>query len=122
MRTKEDFMKALSKMKKNIYFNGERIDRLDERQMPCIDTIGTTYDVVEDPDFKDVIFAKSHMTGDIINRFTHIHQNTEDLHKKQDLTRKICQKYSGQPEKPQRSRQRLEYLHCDAPHSGHECL
>jgi hypothetical protein len=35
MRTKEDYMKDLSKMKKNIFFDGERIDRLDERHMPC---------------------------------------------------------------------------------------
>jgi len=95
MRTKEQYMKALSKMKKNIYFNGERIDRLDERQIPCLNTIGTTYDVADDPEYKDLIFAKSHLTGEIINRFTHIHQNTEDLHRKQDLTRKICQKVGG---------------------------
>ncbi|MHA1916483.1 MAG: 4-hydroxyphenylacetate 3-hydroxylase family protein [Promethearchaeota archaeon] len=95
MRTKEQYMKALSKMKKNIFFDGERIDRLDERQMPCINTIGTTYDVVEDPDYTDLILAKSHLTGETINRFTHIHQNTEDLHKKQDMTRKLCQKVGG---------------------------
>ncbi len=95
MRTKEEFMKDLGKMKNNIYFNGERINRLDERQLPCIDTIGTTFDVVEDPEYGDLILAKSHLTGEIINRFTHIHQNTDDLHKKQDMTRKICQKVGG---------------------------
>ncbi|MFW9772033.1 MAG: 4-hydroxyphenylacetate 3-hydroxylase family protein [Candidatus Heimdallarchaeota archaeon] len=95
MRTKEEYMKDLSKMKKNIYFDGEIIDRLDERQMPCINTIGTTFDVVEDPEYADLILAKSHLSGEIINRFTHIHQNTDDLHKKQDMTRKICQKVGG---------------------------
>ncbi|MFX1327638.1 MAG: 4-hydroxyphenylacetate 3-hydroxylase family protein [Promethearchaeota archaeon] len=95
MRTKEEFMKDLGKMKKNIFFDGERIDRLDERQMPCINTMGTTFDVVEDPEYADLILAKSHLTGEIINRFTHIHQNTDDLHKKQDMTRKICQKVGG---------------------------
>jgi aromatic ring hydroxylase len=95
MRTKEEYMKDLSKMKKNIFFDGERIDRLDERQMACINTIGTTFDVVEDPEFADLILAKSHLTGEIINRFTHVHQNTDDLHKKQDMTRKICQKVGG---------------------------
>jgi len=95
MRTKEQYMKDLGKMKKNIYFNGEMIDRLDKLQMPCIDTIGTTYDVVDDPEYSDLILAKSHLTGEIINRFTHVHQNTEDLHKKQDMTRKLCQKVGG---------------------------
>ncbi|MHA2088476.1 MAG: 4-hydroxyphenylacetate 3-hydroxylase N-terminal domain-containing protein, partial [Promethearchaeota archaeon] len=86
MRTKEQYMKDLGKMKKNIYFNGELIDRLDERQFPCLDTIGTTFDVVDDPEYSDLILAKSHLTGETINRFTHVHQNTEDLHKKQDMT------------------------------------
>ncbi|MHA2181122.1 MAG: 4-hydroxyphenylacetate 3-hydroxylase N-terminal domain-containing protein, partial [Promethearchaeota archaeon] len=95
MRTKEQYMKDLGKMKNNIYFNGELIDRLDERQQPCLDTIGTTFDVVDDPDYSDLIFAKSHLTGETINRFTHVHQNTEDLHKKQDLTRKLCRKVGG---------------------------
>ncbi|MHA2035609.1 MAG: 4-hydroxyphenylacetate 3-hydroxylase family protein [Promethearchaeota archaeon] len=95
MRTKEQYMKDLGKMKKNIYFNGELIDRLDERQFPCLDTIGTTFDVVDDPEYSDLILAKSHLTGETINRFTHVHQNTEDLHKKQDMTRKLCQKVGG---------------------------
>jgi 4-hydroxybutyryl-CoA dehydratase/vinylacetyl-CoA-Delta-isomerase len=95
MRTKEEYMQDLSKMKKNIYYDGERIDRLDERHIPTINTMGTTFEVVDDPEFKDLILAKSHLTGEIINRFTHIHQNTDDLHKKQDMTRKICQKVGG---------------------------
>ncbi|MBD3230253.1 MAG: aromatic ring hydroxylase, partial [Candidatus Lokiarchaeota archaeon] len=95
MRTKEEYIEDLSKMRNNLYHDGEKIDRLDERQIPCINTIGTTFEVVDDPEFKDLILAKSHLNGEIINRFTHIHQNKEDLHKKQDLTRKICQKVGG---------------------------
>ena len=88
-------MKDLSRMKKNLFYDGEKIDRLDERQIPCINTIGITFDLAEDPDYKDLMLVKSHLTGEIINRFTHIHQSTEDLHKKQDMTRKLCQKVGG---------------------------
>ncbi|MFX1500321.1 MAG: 4-hydroxyphenylacetate 3-hydroxylase family protein [Promethearchaeota archaeon] len=95
MRTKEQWMNDLSKMKRNIFYDGERIDRLDERQMPCLDVMGTTFDVAEDPEFADLMLVKSHLTGNIINRFTHIHHSTEDLHKKQDMTRKLCQKVGG---------------------------
>ncbi len=82
-------------MKKNLYYDGEKIDRLDERQMPTINTIGMTFDLAEDPEFKDLMLVKSHLTGEIINRFTHIHHSTEDLHKKQDMTRKLCQRVGG---------------------------
>ena len=95
MRTKEQYMEALGKMKNNIFYDGERINRLDERQMPCINTIGITYDLAEHPEYADLMLVKSHLTGETINRFTHIHQSTEDLHKKQDMTRKLCQKVGG---------------------------
>ncbi len=36
MRTYEDYTKSLAKMKRNIYFNGEKSDRTDEMQMNCI--------------------------------------------------------------------------------------
>ena len=90
MRTKQKFVEGLSKMRRNIYVNGEKIDRTDELQMPCIDTIGITYDEAEKPENADLLLAKSHLTGETINRFNHIHQNPEDLHKKQDMTRMLC--------------------------------
>ena len=95
MRTKEDYINSLSKMKRNIYFNGEKIDRTDEIQQPTLDTIGTTYDEAAKPENRELMTAMSHLTGERINRFTHIHQNTDDLHKKQDMTRHLCSKVGG---------------------------
>jgi len=95
MRTKQQYLDGLSKMKRNLYCNGEKIDRLDEKQQHCLDVIGTTYDEAEKPELAELMTATSHLTGEKINRFTHIHQNTDDLHKKQDMTRHLCQKVGG---------------------------
>jgi 4-hydroxybutyryl-CoA dehydratase / vinylacetyl-CoA-Delta-isomerase len=95
MRTKEQYFQGLSKMKRNLYFDGQLIDRTDEKQMDCLNTIGTTYDEAAKSENQDLLTAVSHLTGERINRFTHIHQNTEDLHKKQDMTRMLCQKVGG---------------------------
>ena len=95
MRTKEQYFQGLSKMRRNIYHNGELIDRLDERQMDCLNTIGTTFEEAAKPEYQDMCTAISHLTGERINRFNHIHQNTDDLHKKQDMTRMYCQKVAG---------------------------
>jgi aromatic ring hydroxylase len=95
MRTKEDYIKGLAKMKRNIHFDGQLIDRTDELQMDCLNTIGLTYDEAEKPENQELCTAISHLTGERINRFTHIHQNKEDLHKKQDMTRMLCQKVGG---------------------------
>jgi aromatic ring hydroxylase len=95
MRTKQDLIKALSKMKRNVYYDGNLIDRTDELQMDCINVIGTTYDEAARPENEGLMTATSHLSGEKINRFTHIHQNKEDLHKKQDMTRMLCQKVGG---------------------------
>ena len=95
VRTKEQYMKDLGRMKPNLYYNGRELDRLDDLQMDCLNTIGTTYDVFDDPGYKELIQVKSHLTGEIINRFNHIHHSTDDLHKKQDMIRKLCQKTGG---------------------------
>ena len=95
MRTKKDYINGLAKMKRNIYFDGQLIDRTDELQMDCLNTIGLTYDEAEKPENQELCTAISHLTGERINRFTHIHQNKEDLHKKQDMTRMLCQKVGG---------------------------
>ncbi len=95
MRTKQDYINGLSKMKRNIYFDGQLIDRTDELQMDCLNTIGTTYEEAQKPENADLLTATSHLTGEKINRFTHIHQSTVDLHRKQDMTRMLCQKVGG---------------------------
>lgn len=74
MRSKQAYSNGLSKMKRNIHFNGQLIDRTDELQMDCINTIGTIYDEAEKPENQDLMTAISHLTGERINRFTHIHQ------------------------------------------------
>jgi aromatic ring hydroxylase len=95
MRTKQDYIQGLAKMKRNIYYDGQLIDRTDELQMDCLNTIGTTYDEAAKLENQELCTAISHLTGERINRFTHIHQNKDDLHKKQDMTRMLCQKVGG---------------------------
>lgn len=95
MRTKEQYVQGLRKMRRNIYVDGNKIDRDDELQMPTVDTIGMTFDHAAMPENQDLYTATSHLTGERINRFCHIHQNKEDLHKKQDMTRSLCRVVGG---------------------------
>jgi 4-hydroxybutyryl-CoA dehydratase/vinylacetyl-CoA-Delta-isomerase len=59
MRTKEQYIQGLSKMKRNIYFDGQRIDRTDEIQRDCLNTIGTTYDEAAKPENEKLLTAVS---------------------------------------------------------------
>ena len=95
LSTKKQYIERLSKMRRNVYYDGHLIDRTDELQMDTINTTGSTYDFAQDPSLQDLMLAKSHITGKTINRFTHIHQSKDDLHKKQDMTRAVCQQVGG---------------------------
>ena len=95
MRTKEQYIRGLSKMKRNVYYDGQLIDRTDELHADCLSVMGTTFDEAAKPENQELCTAISHLTGERINRFTHIHQNTNDLHNKQDMTRMLCQKVGG---------------------------
>jgi len=92
MRTKAQYIERLGKMNRNLYCNGMKIDRLDERQEGALNVMGLTFDAAWDPASRDLCTAKSHLNGETVNRFNHIHQNTADLHKKQDMTRYLCNK------------------------------
>ena len=95
MRTKEQYFERLSKMKRNLFLGGEKIGRDDERFIPSFNVMGKTFDLAQMPEYEGLMTATSHLTGEKINRFCHIHQNKEDLHKKQDMTRLICQIVGG---------------------------
>ncbi|TYT75713.1 4-hydroxyphenylacetate 3-hydroxylase family protein [Desulfobotulus mexicanus] len=90
MRTKEQYVADLMKMKKNIYYKGEKISRDHEELKMTLNVLGHTFDAAMDPEKAHLCTAKSHLSGETINRFCHIHQSPEDLHKKQDMTRMLC--------------------------------
>ncbi|TET83254.1 MAG: aromatic ring hydroxylase, partial [Desulfobacteraceae bacterium] len=84
MRTKEQWLEGMKKMKRNLYISGEKVGRDDERFIPTTNVMGTTFEYSSKPEYEDLMTATSHLTGEKINRFCHIHQSTDDLHKKQD--------------------------------------
>ena len=51
-----------------------------------------TYDLAQLPEYQDLMTAISPYTGKRVNRFTHIHQSTEDLVKKVKMQRLLGQK------------------------------
>lgn len=95
IKTSEDYYNRLKKMRPNVYIDGHKVDRTDERLRAGINVIRETYDRANDPAFEDLCVATSHITGEKINRFCHIHQSKEDLLKKQLMTRLLCHRVGG---------------------------
>ncbi len=82
-------------MKPNVYLAGRKVRRDDPMLRGGINVISKTFDLVDDPEFKDLLVTTSHITGKKINRFTHINQSAEDLMAKQLMTRKLCRVTGG---------------------------
>lgn len=93
--TYEQFHERLLKMKPNIYFGEEVVDRSDSRLDGGFYVMKQTFDCAHDERYKEYCTAKSHLTGDTINRFTHIHQSVDDLLKKQMLTKLLSHRVGG---------------------------
>ncbi|MHA2184448.1 MAG: 4-hydroxyphenylacetate 3-hydroxylase family protein [Promethearchaeota archaeon] len=95
MRTYEQYVNDLLKMKPNIYIGEERVGRDDPRLQGGMQIIKETFDCAYDPDYEDLCVTTSHLTGKKINRFCHIHQSKEDLLNKQMMTRVLCHRVGG---------------------------
>src|SRR4030042_1247776 len=61
---------------------------------PSTRAVAATYDLAQSPEAKDLLTAESSLTGDAINRFTHLHQSAEDLVKKIQMQR-LCGNVTG---------------------------
>jgi 4-hydroxybutyryl-CoA dehydratase/vinylacetyl-CoA-Delta-isomerase len=94
MMTGEQYKDSLRKLHPILYCNGRKIENVvdDPMTAPHVNSAAMTYDIAFDPEYEDLATATSHLTGKRINRFTHIHQSTDDLVKKVLLLRAIGQK------------------------------
>jgi len=94
IKTGKDYVESLRKRKITVYLFGEKIKNPVDHPVirPSINSVAVTYDVANDSKYENLATAKSHLTGEKTNRFTHIHQNTQDLINKVKLLRLLGQK------------------------------
>jgi len=95
LRTAEQYREDLIQMKPNIYVGGQKVGRGDHRLQPGINVMSVTFDLAQDPSWSEVITTASSLTGERINRFTHLPQNPYDLMQKQKMIRLTCQRVGG---------------------------
>lgn len=81
-------------MNLKVYLFGKLIENPVDHPMirPSMNSVAMTYKLAEMDEYKDLMTAKSNLTGKTVNRFCHLHQNTEDLVKKVKMQRLLGQK------------------------------
>ncbi|MGD0550590.1 MAG: 4-hydroxyphenylacetate 3-hydroxylase family protein [Candidatus Bathyarchaeia archaeon] len=94
LKTAEQYLESLRQLKLRVYFLGKRIENPADFQLtkPSQNAVAMTYKLAKDPEYSDLMTATSHLTGEKVNRFTHIPQNNDDLVKKVKMLRLLGQK------------------------------
>ncbi|WP_281432243.1 4-hydroxyphenylacetate 3-hydroxylase family protein [Desulfatitalea alkaliphila] len=89
MMTAEQYEASLRRLNLEVYMFGKRITNVvdDPIIRPSMNAVAQTYALAQRPEHEDIMTAVSHLTGKRINRFTHIHQNRDDLVKKSKMGR-----------------------------------
>jgi 4-hydroxybutyryl-CoA dehydratase / vinylacetyl-CoA-Delta-isomerase len=91
--TKEDYLESLRRMKKRVFMFGEEIENYVDHPMirPSLNAVGMTYELACDPAYAELMTAHSGLIGQRVNRFTHLHQSTQDLVDKVKMQRLLGQ-------------------------------
>ncbi|QEK12513.1 4-hydroxybutyryl-CoA dehydratase [Crassaminicella thermophila] len=94
LMTKEQYLDSLRKLNIKVYMFGELIENFVDHPIirPSINSVAMTYELAQDPQYEDLMLATSNLTGEKVNRFTHLHQSTDDLRKKVKMLRLLGQK------------------------------
>ena len=94
LMTPQEYIESLRKLNTRVYMFGEKIENWVDHPMirPSINCVAMTYALAQDPQYAELMTVKSSLTGHTINRFTHLHQSTEDLMNKVKMQRLLGQK------------------------------
>ncbi len=90
----QEYISSIRQMNIKVYMFGELIENPVDHPIirPSVNSVAMTYDLAHDPEHEDLMTAVSNLTGKKVNRFTHLHQNTDDLRKKVKMQRLLGQK------------------------------
>ncbi|EIW19214.1 MULTISPECIES: 4-hydroxyphenylacetate 3-hydroxylase family protein [Pelosinus] len=94
LKTAEQYEESLRKLNLKVYLQGELVTNPVDHPIirPSMNSVKMTYVLAQNPEYKDLMTATSHLTNQTVNRFCHLHQSTDDLVKKVKMQRLLGQK------------------------------
>ncbi len=94
MMNAEQYIDSLRRIKHRVFMFGENVDNIVDHPMirPSINAVAKTYELAHNPAHENLLTADSSLNGKRVNRFTHLHQGTDDLINKVKMQRLLGQK------------------------------
>jgi len=80
VRTREEYIESLRKQKPKVYMEGEKIENIVDHPAfrVGINSAAVSYDVANDPKYRDLARVKSPIINEEISRWTHLMQDEQD--------------------------------------------
>jgi len=94
VKTVDEYLASLRKLDLKVWMFGEMVQNHVDHPIirPSVNAVARTYELASDERFADLMTAASSLSGETINRFTHLHQSTDDLIRKVKMQRLLGQK------------------------------
>lgn len=94
LKTAQQYEDSLRELKLKVYLQGELVNNPVDHPIirPSMNSVKMTYELAQDPQYEELMTATSHLSGEKVNRFCHLHQSSEDLVKKVKMQRLLGQK------------------------------
>ena len=94
MKTRDEYIESLRKVDKRVFAFGEQIENYVDHPLvrPSLNACAATYALAEQPEHAALMTAASSLSGERVNRFTHLHQSADDLVCKVKMLRLLGQK------------------------------
>ncbi len=94
LKSPEEYISSLRQMKPRIFVQGKKVESVVDHPLlrPAVNTFCLTYEMAQDPEYRELMTTTSHLTGDLINRFNHLYLSPDDLVKKLEMVRTCSQK------------------------------
>ena len=93
LMTREEYIESLRAMKKRVFIMGQKVDNPVDHPLvrPSLNACAMTYELAQMAEHADLARATSNLTGQPVNRFTHLHQDRSDLVAKVKMQRTLGQ-------------------------------
>ena len=97
LMTGEQYLDSIKKMKTKVYIRGEQVKDITSHPeiRPTLNAIALSYDLALDPENESTYTCNSHLTGEKINMFTHVHHSQDDLVRRVQQMKNLTPRHGG---------------------------
>ena len=81
LKTRQEYIDSLRAQRKRVFLFGEQIDDPVDHPMirPSLNAVAMTYELAQQEEHFELMTARSSLTGERVNRFTHLQQGADNL-------------------------------------------